>query len=159
MTNREVGGADRDITSSVNCQGMIVWDTIQLKNINILCYLYKELLNSRVIVGAALENFPVRKGKKKGSVPRRQLFRNKILRAGRATSHPPPHCINRRNHTRSLHPKSTPMVLLLPYYMGKLVVLTTQLHRVVTCACDCITKNVSSQFPVVKKAPQSTKTA
>jgi hypothetical protein len=87
-------------------------------------------------------------------VPRRQSTQNKIIRAGRATSHSPP-TINRRNHTRPLHPKSTPAILLLPHCWGELTVLATQSQGDSTCACDCEARIVSLPLPAEKIISQS----
>ena len=40
--------------------------------------------------------------------------------------------------------------------MGKLVVLVTQLHGVLTCACDCITKNACLPLLAEINLPQTT---
>jgi len=53
------------------------------------------------------------KAKEKVLVPRRQNTQNKIIRAGQATSHSPPHYKSPKP-TRPLHPKSTPAILLSP---------------------------------------------
>jgi hypothetical protein len=94
------------------------------------------------------------KAKKKILVPRRQHTQNKIIRAGRATSHSPPH-INHRNHTRPLHPKSTPAILLSPHCWGKLAVLATQSQGDSTCACDCEARIVSLPLPAEKIISQT----
>jgi hypothetical protein len=77
------------------------------------------------------------------------------MRAGRATSHSPPQCINRRNHTRPLHPKSTPAILLSPHCWGELAVLATQLQGDITCVCDCEARIVSLPLPTEKKISQT----
>ena len=40
--------------------------------------------------------------------------------------------------------------------MGKLAVLATQLHGVLTCACDCVAKNACLPLPAEIKPPQTT---
>ena len=40
--------------------------------------------------------------------------------------------------------------------MGKLTVLVTQLHGVLTCACDCVAKNACLPLPGEIKPPQTT---
>ena len=39
--------------------------------------------------------------------------------------------------------------------MGKLAVLATQSHGVLTCVCDCVAKNVCLPIPVEIKPPQA----
>ena len=108
----------------------------------------------RLMLGAALENFPARKRKKKFWFHVGNILRTKL--SEQAEPHPiPPPTINHQNHTRPLHPKSTPAIFLSPHCWGKLAVLATQSQGDSTCACDCKARIVSLPLPAEKIISQS----
>jgi hypothetical protein len=49
-----------------------------------------------------------------------------------------------------------PPDIVIAIYMGKLAVLAMQSHGVLTCACDCVAKNMSLPLPAEIKPPQTT---
>ena len=64
-------------------------------------------------VGAALENFPARKRKKKFWFHVGKILRTKLSEQAKPHPIPSPH-YNSPKPTRPLHPKSTPVILLSP---------------------------------------------